>query len=293
MEEATAEYEIMCVLRPAVRLQDHHIRVDLSSEYNRRRHPNGNVEKDIAARWDAKVAAKGATAIWNATKFRLHSLSLESNERNDVLVTLRLGVTDYREYQGTNLCSERPLDIFTSEEHLSNALGNACIVKTSDDMYIFLVRSQAVGEGEGRSVLPGGHAEPSRIGVDTIPERMPAVSQSEVVRELYSSAIEEVVEEVGIPLADLVESEHKMLGIVRRTMDLKAQTVSLVQARQSSNQVGSLWQAKGECSQIHFLSAAELTTSAQTGRVGSVSLMPEHHAAVVLYVEHFLAREIS
>lgn len=59
--------------------------------------------------------------------------------------SLLLGITDYKAHQGTTLASERPLEIFGGETHLANALGNACVVVTSDGLIPVMKRSSNVG----------------------------------------------------------------------------------------------------------------------------------------------------
>lgn len=59
--------------------------------------------------------------------------------------TLRLGITDYRTYQGTTLSSPYPLEEFGDVKYISRALGNACILVSADGYVPFLIRSGAVG----------------------------------------------------------------------------------------------------------------------------------------------------
>lgn len=120
-----------------------------------------------------------------------------------------------------------PLTFFLSpeegspERHLPLPVGNAAIVLTSDKFIILLERSEYVGEGAGRWVLPGGHPEPSRVSVTegylTQPYEGSRDKCSAIERELYNSIIMEITEEVGLKSSEL--STLKMLGMVQRERD--------------------------------------------------------------------------
>lgn len=269
-------------------LADGGVTVDLSAEFNRERHPDREVEDGIERMWEERVRLKGSGTIWNATKFRFHSIGVRgdgSGGKTDVSWHLRLGITDYREYQGTNLRVERPLSVFGNERYLSQAFGNACIVTTTDDRVVFLVRSSSVGEGEGAVVLPGGHAEPSRLGITEIASQTGEVTADAVVRELFGSIFEEVVEELRVEPHELDRENLKLLGVVQRRKDLKAQLVGSMGCFLSSSQLCNRWTSGGECASLLLLSRDELPKVAKDGQVRSRPLMPEHHGSVAMFVK--------
>ena len=58
-------------------------------------------------------------------------------------------------------------------------VGNAAILETSDEHVIYLERSGNVGECQNMFVLPGGHAEPSALGIDSQGRELAPPSQRE------------------------------------------------------------------------------------------------------------------
>ncbi|KAJ8906886.1 hypothetical protein NDN08_003370 [Rhodosorus marinus] len=275
-------YEILFCNKTGLSARDNRLTVELDRVYNRKPHPSPEVEDRIEQRWKDQVREKGESVLWNATKFRLES----ARETADGRLHLMLGITDYREYQGTNLLTTGPLLVFQHEWHLSNAFGNCCVVRTCDGKVPFVVRSRRVGEGEGFAVLPGGHAEPSRLGIERMESDLSSISPKQVIAELFTSTVEEVVEEVGISKDYLHIDGMKMLGIVRRTADLKAQMVCVIDCELSSVDVNRLTtQLDPECQKLLFADFADLESISDTGKLTGVKLMPEHVGAVVLYLK--------
>ncbi|CAN0100393.1 unnamed protein product, partial [Ectocarpus fasciculatus] len=81
---------------------------------------------------------------------------------------LRLGLTDYRTFRGTNWSpSAARLAADSARDHpwleaayLSQKLGVGAVVETSDGFLLSLCRSSGVAEGQGMMGAPGGHPEP-------------------------------------------------------------------------------------------------------------------------------------
>ena len=136
-----------------------------------------------------------------------------------------------------------------SGECMANTLGNAAIVETSDGQIVLLQRSGNVGECHNVSwdssltvgvqhslrlhltqavVLPGGHAEPERIGIKSVPDwnemnekgTVPTEDDvgclsvlfpgtdartTQVVSELWNASLEEVAEATGILPSEVEE----------------------------------------------------------------------------------------
>lgn len=83
------------------------------------------------------------------------------------LLILRLGLTSYKEYLGTNWsCQAAELRQRGQTEYkdplalLAQPLGAGAILCTSDDQVVFIRRSQKVAEAGGLLDIPGGHPEP-------------------------------------------------------------------------------------------------------------------------------------
>uniref|UniRef100_A0A7S2ZHZ3 Nudix hydrolase domain-containing protein n=1 Tax=Rhodosorus marinus TaxID=101924 RepID=A0A7S2ZHZ3_9RHOD len=273
-------YEILVCNGTGLTARDDRLIIELDRKNNRKPHPSPEIEDRIEERWEDQLGKKGESVLWNATKFRLES----AREAGDGRLHLMLGITDYREYQGTNLLTTEPLLVFQHERHLSNAFGNCCVVRTCDGKVPFLLRSRRVGEGEGFVVLPGGHAEPSRLGIESMGADISNTSPKKVISELFTSTVQEVVEEVGISRDHLHIDQMKMLGIVRRTADLKAQMVCVIDCDLSSIDVNQLPQLEPECQQLLFADFADLASVSDTGRLMGIKLMPEHVGAVALYL---------
>eukprot|EP00124_Ichthyophonus_hoferi_P001838 Ihof_evm8s108 gene=Ihof_evmTU8s108 len=158
--EKNDDYQVLFKISPPARLGDSWFVAKLNSKYNRTPHPKVDLENKIDEMWIDKQKKLGK-ALWNATKFRLHSYGVEKG-----VWFINLGLTDYKTFQGTNRYCADPLTVFGNISHISMNLGCACYVITKDNMIPLLVRSNKVGEGAGMMCLPGGHGEPSRIGLD-------------------------------------------------------------------------------------------------------------------------------
>ena len=71
------------------------VTVDFSDEYNRRPHPE--LEHSVEEEWQKRLVAN--PRLFNGTKFRFHSIADAPGGGG---VVVRLGMTDYREFIGTN-----------------------------------------------------------------------------------------------------------------------------------------------------------------------------------------------
>ena len=136
------------------------VKVDFSSKFNRK--VILELEYLIEQNWHNFKKELG-DKLYNDDKFRIHSV----RETNDNKVIVEVGITNYKEYVGTNLGKD--LEIFTErgtndfsnkKACLSDALGVGSVLVTADDYLLFLRRSFEVAEGQGMTDFPGGHAEP-------------------------------------------------------------------------------------------------------------------------------------
>ncbi|XP_055521776.1 uridine diphosphate glucose pyrophosphatase NUDT22 isoform X2 [Leucoraja erinacea] len=134
------------------------VQAELSPDNNRR--PLPKHEPTIAAAWDSRRRDK--PWLFNGAKFRFHSA-----RRRGELLALRLGLTCYRDYLGTNWSPEAPAlqrrgleDLGDSQAYMADPLGVGAMMFTADHSFVFLRRSQEVAEAAGQVDIPGGHPEP-------------------------------------------------------------------------------------------------------------------------------------
>ncbi|XP_045174449.2 uridine diphosphate glucose pyrophosphatase NUDT22-like isoform X2 [Mercenaria mercenaria] len=189
------------------------VRVKLDPAFNRKKMER--LEKDIAETWKRRLAE--LPSLFNGSKFRLHSIE----EKGETL-TLNMGTTCYKDFQGTNLSKDLLIlqsqglsDHDDSQAYMSDALGVGALVLTADDHMVLLYRSKNCGEDTELWDRPGGHSEPKNL-VGPIPAEeidLSELKEDAVVEELFNSITEEVISEVNIP-ADSLE-QPGILGIHR------------------------------------------------------------------------------
>mgnify|MGYP002803426254 FL=1 len=189
--------------------------VDLSfeKEHNRKEHPKDQIEEC----WEVALAKN--PRLFDGSKFRLQKVSFDKDAK---LLRLQLGLTSYKEYLGTNRLDEEKRQIFRKDgiEHFgdeaaffSNALGCEAALCTSDQQLVLLRRSGAVGTHSGLYNGPSGHPEPKNAGIrgsDDFVATEPLLDA--VKREIFQSALDEVVAETGVPLETL--SEPLLMGFM-------------------------------------------------------------------------------
>ncbi|XP_067877895.1 uridine diphosphate glucose pyrophosphatase NUDT22 isoform X2 [Heterodontus francisci] len=134
------------------------VQVEISSEHNRR--VLLGHEQKIAEIW--KQRCQETPWLFNGAKFRIRSAELASGA-----LVLRLGLTCYKDYLGTNWSADAPLlqrqglaDFGDSQAYLADPLGVGAMLHTADDCFVFLRRSDQVAEAAGQVDIPGGHPEP-------------------------------------------------------------------------------------------------------------------------------------
>ncbi|GFO48210.1 nucleoside diphosphate-linked moiety x motif 22-like [Plakobranchus ocellatus] len=152
--------------------------------------------------WKNRIASN--PRLFNGTKFRIHAV----NTVEDGNILMSLGVTDYKEFLGTNWAPyAQQLQANGKELHgnsqafLSEALGVGASVITRDDFLVFLCRSEHCAEAPGTWDVPGGHAEPKEIiGDIPLPKiDLSSLDSNKVVHEIFDSILREVIDEVNIP----------------------------------------------------------------------------------------------
>lgn len=95
---------------------------------------------------------------WKMRRDPLYRL-INFSVRNDMLA-LHLGLTDYKEYMGTNV-NHPEWSLEYGEKTMSNALSVSAVTETQDEKIIIERRSQNVGEDRGYyHTKPSGHPHP-------------------------------------------------------------------------------------------------------------------------------------
>lgn len=137
-------------------------------------------------------------------------------------LTLHLALTCYRDFLGTNWSGDASAlqerggrEYGDTEAYLAQPLGVGAALQCKDDRFVLLRRSLRVGEAPGQLDVPGGHPEPKAVAPN-VPEEELSLEVLEpelVIRELFSSILAEIRDEVNLPLSTL--SEPLLLGIAR------------------------------------------------------------------------------
>uniref|UniRef100_A0A3Q2YGG9 Nudix (nucleoside diphosphate linked moiety X)-type motif 22 n=1 Tax=Hippocampus comes TaxID=109280 RepID=A0A3Q2YGG9_HIPCM len=225
-------------------LRQSHVRVELSERYNRQ--TDAALQRHIEEVWTARVSKE--PWLFDGAKFRLHSTA------SAPLLTLRLGLTSYKDYLGTNW-SSRAVELHkrgeaefgSSQALLAQPLGVGAVVCTGDGQVVFIRRSQEVAEAGGKLDLPGGHPEPK--------------NSEAVVAELFSSICAEIRDEVNIPLSSL--GEPLLMGmILNHTSAGRPSAEFYISCSLSSDKIRELYWKGGaeanESTDIVFLSRETL-----------------------------------
>ncbi|TFJ81716.1 hypothetical protein NSK_006965 [Nannochloropsis salina CCMP1776] len=216
------------------------VEIDFNPCYGRLSHPDSRLEANIDSTWDRlseEREAQGCSALFNAVKFRLAGcLLVKGGEARPMKLLLELWLTDYKTARGTNHASIAPLlqadGLATHKDaqvYLSQKLGVSAILCTQDGDLVFIERStKGVADFQGYIDTPGGHPEPGNLGL-VFPLSPPSASaliqtlhdpanaallKQRIRHEIFTSAAQEVADEVGVPL-DKLETP-KLLGLVRQ-----------------------------------------------------------------------------
>ncbi|XP_054381692.1 uridine diphosphate glucose pyrophosphatase NUDT22 isoform X2 [Pongo abelii] len=235
----TMDPEVTLLLQcPGGGLPQEQIQAELSPAHDRRPLPCG--EEAITAIWETRLKAQ--PWLFDAPKFRLHSATLAPIGSRGPQLLLRLGLTSYRDFLGTNWSSsaawlrqQGATDWGDTQAYLADPLGVGAALATADDFLVFLRRSWQVAEAPGLVDVPGGHPEPQALCPGGSPQHED-LAEELVVRELFSSVLQEICDEVNLPLLTL--SQPLLLGIARNeTSAGRASAEFYVQCSLTSEQV--------------------------------------------------------
>ncbi|CAH1262742.1 NUDT22 [Branchiostoma lanceolatum] len=175
------------------------VRVDFSSEkYGRKVEPS--TEPNIARFWEDHK--RNNPRLFNGSKFRMQSVDmLERDGEGNNLVTFRIGLTDYRDFMGTNMSrdaaylrQEGQQSCGDPHAYLSQPVGVGAVVITSDEQVVLMRRSSWVSEGSGLLDCPGGHAEPKEVAKVCGSNKF---TNHAVLDELFGSIVNEIRDEVS------------------------------------------------------------------------------------------------
>lgn len=214
------------------------------------------------------------------------------------LLTLRLGLTCYKDFLGTNwsqgareLRQRGEAEFGDPLALLAQPLGVGGVLGTSDGQVVLIRRSQRVAEAVGLLDIPGGHPEPKAVceGVcvkeDQITVKLLQKREEAVVRELFSSVCTEIRDEVNVPLCSL--GEPVLMGVaLNHTSSGRPSAEFYIRCLLTSAEVRELyWQGGAEAQEstdIVFLSQTDLLQLNRSSPHWS-ELCPSAKGAVLLY----------
>eukprot|EP01135_Chromosphaera_perkinsii_P010319 Nk52_evm1s2109 gene=Nk52_evmTU1s2109 len=205
-------------------LEEEQVMVRFGEEFGRKE--SNLADATISSVWEDRV--KKNSRLFDMSKFRLDSaVVISGSTGEDCCLQLNVGVTSYKEFQGTNkaprevaeqLARDGKREYQNSNAFFSDTLGISSIVACSDGNIVLQKRSIHVGEYPEYFDVPGGHAEPSEVAENcTLPgtrtyENLNGL-ESKIKHEIFSSSTKEICDEINIPLETL--SQPKLLGIIR------------------------------------------------------------------------------
>ena len=141
-------------------IQRSDLHVSLSESYNRLNPLPDPYEQELHQVWTQRCEKN--PKLWNGTKFRIHSITDKSGA-----ITFNLGITDYKDFLGTNWApyAQQLIEHGTKQHnnrscYMSDALGVGNLVITKDQFVVLIRRSEHCGEAQGLLDVPGGHPEP-------------------------------------------------------------------------------------------------------------------------------------
>uniref|UniRef100_UPI003AAB95EF uridine diphosphate glucose pyrophosphatase NUDT22 n=1 Tax=Centroberyx gerrardi TaxID=166262 RepID=UPI003AAB95EF len=208
------------------------------------------------------------------------------------LLSLRLGLTCYKDFLGTNWsCRAAELRRRGEAEFgdplalLAQPLGVGGVLCTRDGQVVLIRRSQRVAEAGGLLDIPGGHPEPQAVCEEQISVAMLQQRQEAVVSELFSSVCAEIRDEVNVPLSFL--GEPVLMGVaLNHTSAGRPSAEFYISCSLTSDEVRELYWRGGaeahESTDIVFLSRTDVLRLDRSSPLWS-ELCPSAKGAVLLY----------
>jgi hypothetical protein len=225
--EPNANFDVWFRIHKDGRLKQPLARSKIKAIFNREKFDmkrNPQFEERIYETWRKRLQAN--PKFFNGTKFRLQTVhvnaDLNAEEDGNQVLELELGLSDYASYLGTNwnpdsefvelLKNEGERLFGDSSAYFASPLGNAALVLTTDKCVPFIQRSKRTAEFASWWDVPGGHPEPSRVGINLDTPSI-EISTDKIINELYESARDEIRTELNIPFSHI--GEPLLIGIVR------------------------------------------------------------------------------
>ncbi|XP_071400853.1 uridine diphosphate glucose pyrophosphatase NUDT22 [Centroberyx affinis] len=208
------------------------------------------------------------------------------------LLSLRLGLTCYKDFLGTNWsCRAAELRRRGEAEFgdplalLAQPLGVGGVLCTRDGEVVLIRRSQKVAEAGGLLDIPGGHPEPQAVCEEQISVAVLQQRQEAVVSELFSSVCAEIRDEVNVPLSFL--GEPVLMGVaLNHTSAGRPSAEFYISCSLTSDEVRELYWRGGaeahESTDIVFLSKTDVLRLDRSSPLWS-ELCPSAKGAVLLY----------
>ncbi|XP_071540899.1 uridine diphosphate glucose pyrophosphatase NUDT22-like [Panulirus ornatus] len=191
-----------------------HTQLGAKFEPSNHRQTSADLEEQINKVWETKCAQN--PRLYNGSKFRLNGWKVSRGKW-----ILNIGLTSYKDLCGTNLSpnsqwiQEKGTKNFGNPQaYMSDPVGVGLVLITSDGFLVLTRRAYWTGEYPGALDVPGGHPEPQRIFKDdgTLKPEFGASNVDDVVlQEVWSSAAQEAVDELGVSREQM--SELTFLGI--------------------------------------------------------------------------------
>ncbi|OWZ24169.1 hypothetical protein PHMEG_000820 [Phytophthora megakarya] len=286
-------YMVRCFDTPLTAQQ---VSVSLSSDFNRRLHPDPLVEQKKTQNWEQLQRQK--PQLFNASKFRLHGF----NEHQSSL-QLQWGLTDYASYLGSCCSSLAPQLLADGHElhsdrfaFLSRKVGVAAVLETSDGQLALIKRSKQVGLYQDLYDTPGGHPEPSNIQLtedvlETLEDHKKTQMEDAAKNEFFQSIVNEVHEEVNV--SPQQQQPPVLLGVVLQTDACTPSFSFHVKAECSADELRELYRAgpmdKFESVKLELLSAERLLARGST-MLDDLKLTPSAKGTLGLWKQHTLRR---
>jgi len=289
----TGSYEVILTM-PGLLEKDFQVSCD---PWYDRKALNESDEALLEQAWQERV--KASPKLFNGAKFRFAGVTMEKSGKS---AHLRLGITDYRSFIGTNLAPHWERLLALSPDHLASPLGNAAIVETSDGQVVLLRRGGGVGEALNSVVMPGGHPESEEVGIQTKSawesqygcNVQSSPSWAERCRkETFDAMIREIEEETGISGSVLMPM--RCIGFCRRVQNHRPDMIFHMRCSLTSAKVQDVYHAtrveygvqKGDSDGIFTLSRDELIR--QVLDENALPMPGGHRGAVHLYRSYLAA----
>lgn len=258
---------------------------------------------------DSSGCLNGTEAVQNITvqtdrkldlRPKLISLKSDCPSASGPLLTLRLGLTCYKDFLGTNWSSQaaelgRRGEVESDDpvSLLAHPLGVGAVLCTHDGQVVLIRRSHRVAEAAGFLDIPGGHPEPKvvceRLGQPVSEEQISLETMQQrpeaVVSELFSSVCAEIRDEVNIPLSSL--GPPVLMGVaLNHTSAGRPSAEFYVSCSLTSAEVRNLYLKGGaeahESTDVVFLSRKEVLQLDRSSPLW-LELCPSAKGAVQLY----------